>query len=144
MCQVIQYFITLPITFQKGSPYLDDANKLIYLANQMGLIQNEITKNLPNATQCLTWSLVQASHMKKGQNVVYRIEHIYGMIILLAIGLSAAMLVLFGELTFYKAIHQKKNSASRLHEREKMTKQTQARQVTRNNKNEILLVTSGE
>ena len=111
----------------------------------MGLIENEIMKKVPNATQCLTWSLVQASHMKKGQNVVYKIEHIYGMIILLAIGLSAAMLVLFGELTFYKAIHQKKNSASRLHdEREKMTKQTQARQVTRNNKNEILLVTSGE
>ena len=85
----------------------------------MGLIQNEINKNLPNATQCLTWSLVQASHMKKGQNVIYKIEHIYGMIILLAIGLGAAMLVLFGELIFYKASHQMKSSATRQHGRER-------------------------
>ena len=95
----------------------------------MGLIQNEITKNLPNATHCLTWSRVQESHMKKGQNVVYKIEHIYGMIILLAIGLGAAMLILFGELIFYKIIHQKKNSTTRLNVRER----TQAWRDTKTN-----------
>ena len=114
------------MTFQKESPYLDDANGLIDLANQMGLIQNEIEKKVPNATHCLTWSRVQESHMKKGQNVVYKIEHIHGMIILLAIGLGAALLVLFGELIFYKTIHQKKNGTTRLNVRERATKRTQA------------------
>ena len=81
----------------------------------MGLIQNEIIKNLPNATQCLTRSGVQESHMKKDKNVVYKIEDVYGMMLLLAIGLGAAMLVLFGELAFNKVMHQRKNCTTELH-----------------------------
>ena len=68
----------------------------------MGLIQNELRKNQPNASQCLTRNGVQASHMKKGQNVVYKFEDIYGMIILLSIGLGVGILVLIGELVFQK------------------------------------------
>ena len=55
------------------------------------------------------------------------------MIILLAIGLGAAMLILLGELIFYKSIKQKKNSATMLHARERRTKWAQARQDTNPN-----------
>ena len=92
----------------------------------MGLIQNEITKNLPNATQCLTRSGVQESHMKKGKIVVYKLEDVYGMIILLAIGLGAAVIALFGELVWYKVFHKRKSSSPKLHARETPTKISQA------------------
>ena len=73
----------------------------------MGLIQNEIQKNVPNATHCLTWSAVQASHTRKGNDVVFKLEDIYGMIILLALGLGGATLVLIAELAVHKALHRK-------------------------------------
>ena len=71
--------------------------------------------------------------MKKGRKVAYKLEDIYGMIILLAIGLGAAMLVLFGELIFYSTIHQKTSSATRLHARERTNKRTQAWPDTKTN-----------
>ena len=37
----------------------------------MGFIQNEIEKKVPNATHCLTRSAVEASHVRKGQEVVF-------------------------------------------------------------------------
>ena len=86
---------------------MEDANGLIDLANQMGLIQNEIQKNVPNATHCLTWSAVQASHTRKGKDVVFKLEDIYGMLILLALGLGVAMLVLITEFAVHKTIHRK-------------------------------------
>ena len=73
----------------------------------MGLIQNEIQKNVPNATHCLTWSAVQASHTRKGQDVVFKLEDIYGTLILLALGLSGAILILVSEFAFHKTIHRK-------------------------------------
>ena len=101
-------------------------NKLLNLANQMGLIQNVITKNLSNATQCLSRSGVQESHMKKGKVIVYKFEDICGMIILLAIGLGAAVLALFGELVWYEVFHKTKSSTTKLHARKTPTKIAQA------------------
>ena len=72
----------------------------------MGLIQNEIQKNLPNATHCLTWSAVQASHTRKGQDVVFKLEDIYGTLILLALGFSGAILILISEFAV-QTIHGK-------------------------------------
>ena len=37
--------------FQKESPYLEDVNELIELAQQMGLINAQIQKYVPNATK---------------------------------------------------------------------------------------------
>ena len=73
----------------------------------MGLIQNEIQKMVPNATHCLTWSAVQASHTRKGQDVIFKLEDIYGTLILLAIGMGGSILVLISEFAVHKIIHSK-------------------------------------
>ena len=99
--------LTLFYLVQKRSPYLEDANRLIDLANQIGLIENVIQRFTPNATQCLTWSAVQASHTKKGQDVVFKLEDIYGMLILLALGLCGAILTLISEIAIHKIINRK-------------------------------------
>ena len=52
---------------QKGSPYLDDANKLIDLAQQLGIIDLAIQKHIPNATKCSTWRAVQVSHLQRAE-----------------------------------------------------------------------------
>ena len=72
----------------------------------MGLIQNEIQKQVPNATRCLTWSAVQASHTREGQDVVFKLKDIYGMLILLALGLCGAILILISEIAIHKTIHR--------------------------------------
>ena len=97
--------LTLFYLVQKRSPYLEDANRLIDLANQIGLIENVIQRFTPNATQCLTWSAVQASHTRKGKDVVFNLKDIYGMLILLALGFGGAILVLISELAVHKTIH---------------------------------------
>ena len=102
-CEVLTSFCLV----QKRSPYLEDANRLIDLANQMGLIQSEIQKNVPNATHCLTWSAVQASHTRKGQDVVFKLEDIYGTLILLAMGLGGSILILISESGVHKISHSK-------------------------------------
>lgn len=95
------------ILFQRRSPYLEDANTLIDLANQMGLIANEIQKKVPNATHCLTWSAVQASHTRKGQDVIFKLQDIYGLMILLAMGLGGATIILIAEYAVHKTLHRK-------------------------------------
>ena len=99
---------------QKGSPYLDDVNELVDLANQMGLIQNEIEKKVPFATQCLTWSAVKESHMRKGQNAVFHLADMYGTLIIFGFGLGAAMLALLAELVVHKSIRHGKTHPVRI------------------------------
>ena len=45
--------------FQKESPILEDANNLIDMAKQMGLIGAQIKAALPNATNCASWQDIQ-------------------------------------------------------------------------------------
>ena len=52
----------------------------------------------PNATKCMTWQGVKASHETDNSEVIIRADDIYGMIILLAMGLSGALIVLILEL----------------------------------------------
>ena len=63
----------------------------------MGLIDKQIQNNVPNASNCLTRSAVQASHIKRDKNVVYMMEDVYGMIILLGVGLVGGLTILIIE-----------------------------------------------
>ena len=96
-------------------------NELIDLANQMGFIENEIKKKVPNATHCLTWSAVQDSHMRKDQDAVFYLEDMYGTIILFCFGLGAAMMTLLAELVVHKSIHQGKTRPTIIRVREHET-----------------------
>ena len=79
---------------QKGSPYLDEVNELIELARQSGLFTN-INKLMPNATECATNADVQRSHM--AQDVVLKLDNIYGMIVLLGLGLVGSTITFMAE-----------------------------------------------
>ena len=74
----------------------------------MGLIEEQIQKSVPNASNCLTSSAVQASHMKRGEKVIYKIEDIYGMIIPLGIGLGGGVTILILEFLIVKGLNAKK------------------------------------
>ena len=76
---------------------MDDANSLIHLANQMGFINKQIQNSVPNASNCLTSSAVQESHIKRDKNVVYTMEDVYGMIIPLGIGTVGGIIILIIE-----------------------------------------------
>ena len=101
------------ITFllQKGSKYLDDANNLIELANQVGFIDKQIQNSVPNASNCLTSSAVQASHIKRDKNVVYTLADVYGMIIPLGVGVVLGLPILVFECLSIKVF--KDNSSKR-------------------------------
>ena len=93
--------------FQKGSPLLEDFNYLIGMRYQMGFsLESELDNHLPNATKCLTWHDVKQSHMTKDQNVVVKLDDIYGMIILLTVGLGLGVMIMIMEL-FSKALLKK-------------------------------------
>ena len=87
---------------QKDSPYLEDANLLINIARESGFINEKIRKYSPNATECLTRTAVQASHFGKDQKLVFKMENIYGMLILLSVGLAGSTLIATAELIVNK------------------------------------------
>ena len=61
----------------------------------MGLISPEdIDEYIPNSTKCMTWQDVKASHEKDNPQVVVGLDDIYGMAILLALGLGGALVAL--------------------------------------------------
>ena len=93
---------------------MDDANELIELAREAGLIDvNDMKDWFPNATECLTRADVEKSHTVKHQRVVLKIDNIYGMIILLAIGLGGAKLIALAELIVHK-VGKKKDDPNRV------------------------------
>ena len=77
--------------FQKQSPYLEDFNKFILLAIQMGVIEKTYYNNLPNATSCNTIRDAFKSHAEKNQELIMELKFIYGMLIVLGIGVNVAM-----------------------------------------------------
>ena len=86
---------------------MDDANELIDLARQAGLFDARFKTYIPHATMCLTHADVQQSHFGKDQRVVFKMDNIYGMIILLAIGLGGASFTAMAEIIVYKACKKK-------------------------------------
>ena len=90
---------------QKESPYLDDVNELIELAHQMGLIDAQIKDYVSNATECMTWSAVQASHAKNGRTVTFKFGDLIGVLFLISMGLGAALLSWVAEMMVYHCSH---------------------------------------
>ena len=88
---------------------MDDANELIDLARQAGLFDARFKTYIPHATMCLTHADVQQSHFGKDQRVVFKMDNIYGMIIMLAIGLGGATVIAVAELIVYKACTKKED-----------------------------------
>ena len=68
--------------------------------NQLDLefSSNRVHNYIPNSTKCMTLKNVKASHETDSPEVVIRIDDIYGMVILLAMGLGGALVVLTLEL----------------------------------------------
>ena len=87
---------------------MEDANELIDHAIESGWFNAEFSKYLPNATKCLRHDDVQRSHFETDQRVVFKMENIYGMIILLAIGLGLATLTAIAEPIIFKASHRER------------------------------------
>ena len=82
---------------QNESPYVKDVNRLIDTANQMGLIEELLNRETRNASTCKTWSDVEASHLSENKNVVFYLKDVGGIMILLVIGLTGALLAFIVE-----------------------------------------------
>ena len=91
----------LRVMFQKQSPYLDDMNWIIDSAKDMGLIEKIFYKHLPNATKCDTNHEVFQSH-GYSQQVILELNDIYGMLILLGLGLSGALICFIAEIFHFR------------------------------------------
>ena len=85
------------LIFQKQSPFVDDMNKIINMAKQVGVIQNSYYKNLPNATKCKTIHDVYKSHAEKNRRVIVDVNDIYGMLLLLGLGVAGAVITFTAE-----------------------------------------------
>ena len=75
----------------------------------MGLIKGLIEQNraFHNTSKCQRWNDVYTSHLVEGENIVLNFDHIFGMVILLSIGLGSALVIFFLEnLTYW--VHEKK------------------------------------
>ena len=86
------------VVFQKQSPFLEEMNGFIHLAKQMGLIHMSYYSHLgKNATKCKTISDVYKSHKEKNQKVTVEVNDIYGMLVLLGLGVGVALLAFVAE-----------------------------------------------
>ena len=54
--------------------------------------------HLLNATKCMRWHDIRASHMKEDHEVIINLDDTYGLMILLASGLGGALVILIVEL----------------------------------------------
>ena len=84
---------------------MEDANYLMQLSLEMGLKFTDYNRNIghyfPNFTACDTWRKVKASHKNKNIRVL-RHEDLYGMTIILAVGLGISSFIFIMELTTHK------------------------------------------
>ena len=72
-------------------------NNLINLAKQMGLIEMGYYNHLPNATKCKTVNDVYESHREENHVVTMEVNDIYGMLVLLGLGVGGALLTFIAE-----------------------------------------------
>ena len=80
---------------------MEEANELIDLANQMGLIKGLYEQGLQNRTKCNKWYDIQESHIDKGGEQVLELHDFHGLFLLLSVGLSAAALTFFTEILMH-------------------------------------------
>ena len=72
-------------------------NYFIDLAKQMGLIQKSFFNYLPNGTICSTVNDVYESHMENDHTVTVKLNDIYGMLVLLGLGVGLALIIFTAE-----------------------------------------------
>ena len=63
----------------------------------MGLIDGLFKQAVPNSTKCATWQDIKTSHLTKDPKTVLQLEDIFGMVVLLMIGINLAILTFFAE-----------------------------------------------
>ena len=81
---------------------MEDANKLIALAREIGLIDSQFKKEVPFAQKCMTQGAVRQSHYDKDTSgEAWSMENIYGMLLLLAMGLGGSVTAAIGEAIYY-------------------------------------------
>ena len=76
---------------------MNDTNSLIQLAVEMGLIEFNLNRAVPNSTKCNTWTDIQASHKGESRTVAVKFEDVYGVMVLLVIGFGGAFLLALAE-----------------------------------------------
>ena len=76
---------------------MNDTNSLIQLAVEMGLIEFNLNRAVPNSTKCNTWTDIQASHKAENHTVAVKFEDVYGVMVLLAIGFVGALFLAVAE-----------------------------------------------
>ena len=86
---------------------MNDANQLINMANQMGLIDEMLHRSTPNASKCLTRSAVEENNFSQNHKRVLEMNDIHGMLTILSIGLGVALLVFMIECIAYKTFLEK-------------------------------------
>ena len=84
---------------------MDDLNRLIVMSQQMGFMNNLFEKNVANSTKCTTWKQVTESHMVRNQDAGFRLKDLGGIMLVLAVGLGAALIIFFAE----KMVNRYKN-----------------------------------
>ena len=99
-------------SLQKGSPYLDDVNELIEIARQSGMIDVQFKRYLPFASKCLTNADRQEHNIEKDRTVAFKLENIYGILILFAVGLGGCVITMLAE-KFVYCVHGCKKLSKR-------------------------------
>ena len=72
-------------------------NNFIDLAKQMGLIHKSFFNYLPNGTICNTVNDIYESHMENNNTVTVKLKDIYGMLVLLGLGVGLALITFTAE-----------------------------------------------
>ena len=72
-------------------------NTFIDLAKQMDLIDKRFFHYLPNSTLCNTVNDVYQSHMENNHTVIVKLNDIYGMLVLLGLGVGLALITFTAE-----------------------------------------------
>ena len=91
----VTFYLMCTAKFQKGSPYLEDANSLLQLSSERGFkfALQDPSSIIPNMTKCNTWDKVRDSHLKQDRKELMTYEDILGMLLLWTIGLGTSFLV---------------------------------------------------
>ena len=71
-------------------------------------IKRNIGNYLPNATRCNTWTDIKASHINKDHRVVLNYKDIYGLLIIVAVGLSGSSIIFITEVVMHRITKRQK------------------------------------
>ena len=74
----------------------------------MGLVEGLIAGTLKNGSKCDTWNDIKATHRGTEVNVILKTDDIQGILILLAIGLGASLLIFMVEILMHRSKKKKK------------------------------------